>query len=203
MSGWICSQSDWRSGEWEHGYHKRGPAAAISDPGGNFPSTETGRKLGRVASHQQTPQTSFEISPFRPPTHSPLYLNQFSLSPLSLLNPQSFITMASRTLSRAIRAPLAKQLSAPARRTFVSAINASARPTARAVAASAQQQQVRGVKTIDFAGTKEDVYGAFSRIRLTLCLPQADIPHRESRLACSQASGTYISMPLSLWTAID
>jgi hypothetical protein len=65
--------------------------------------------------------------------------------------------MATRTLSRALRSPLAKQLSAPARRTFVSAINASARPTARIVVASAQQ--VRGVKTIDFAGTKEDVYG--------------------------------------------
>jgi ketol-acid reductoisomerase len=70
--------------------------------------------------------------------------------------------MASRTLSRAVRSPLAKQLSAPARRTFVSAINASARPTARAVAA-ATQQQVRGVKTIDFAGVKEEVYGALSR----------------------------------------
>ena len=53
---------------------------------------------------------------------------------------------------------MAKQLSVPARRTFVSALNASARPTAtRAAAASAQQ--VRGVKTIDFAGTKEQVYG--------------------------------------------
>jgi ketol-acid reductoisomerase len=65
--------------------------------------------------------------------------------------------MASRTLTRALRSPLAKQLSAPARRTFVSALNASARPTARAAVASAQQ--VRGVKTIDFAGVKEDVYG--------------------------------------------
>lgn len=66
--------------------------------------------------------------------------------------------MASRTFSRALRSPLAKQLSAPARRTFVSALNASARPSvARAAVASAQQ--VRGVKTIDFAGTKEDVYG--------------------------------------------
>lgn len=53
---------------------------------------------------------------------------------------------------------MAKQLSAPARRTFVSALNASARPTA-ARAAVASTQQVRGVKTIDFAGTKEDVYG--------------------------------------------
>jgi hypothetical protein len=68
--------------------------------------------------------------------------------------------MASRTFSRALRSPLAKQLSAPARRTFVSALNASTRPTVtRAAVASAQQ--VRGVKTIDFAGTKEDVYGMF------------------------------------------
>lgn len=65
--------------------------------------------------------------------------------------------MAARTFSRALRSPLAKQLSAPARRTFVSALNASARPTARAVVGSAQQ--VRGVKTIDFAGTEEVVYG--------------------------------------------
>merc|ERR1712093_682066 len=65
--------------------------------------------------------------------------------------------MASRTFSRALRSPLAKQLSAPARRTFVSALNASARPTA-ARAAVASAQQVRGVKTIDFAGVKEDVY---------------------------------------------
>jgi ketol-acid reductoisomerase len=72
--------------------------------------------------------------------------------------------MSSRTFSRALRSPLAKQLSAPARRTFVSALNASARPTAaRAVAAS---QQVRGVKTIDFAGTKEDVYGECQKLLL-------------------------------------
>lgn len=72
--------------------------------------------------------------------------------------------MASRTLSRAIRSPLVKQLNAPARRTFVSAINASARPTARAAVASAQQ--VRGVKTIDFAGVKEDVYGIICPLKI-------------------------------------
>lgn len=66
--------------------------------------------------------------------------------------------MASRTISRAVRSPLMKQLGAPARRTFVSAINASARPSAARATVSAVQQ-VRGVKTIDFAGVKEDVYG--------------------------------------------
>jgi hypothetical protein len=74
------------------------------------------------------------------------------------------LTMASRTFSRALRSPLAKQLSAPARRTFVSALNASARPTAARTVVAAQQ--VRGVKTIDFAGTKEDVYGEFQELSL-------------------------------------
>lgn len=72
--------------------------------------------------------------------------------------------MASRTFTRALRSPLAKQLSAPARRTFVSALNASARPTAARAAVAAQQ--VRGVKTIDFAGVKEDVYGMFLKLNL-------------------------------------
>jgi ketol-acid reductoisomerase len=67
--------------------------------------------------------------------------------------------MAARTFSRAVRSPLAKQFSAPARRTFVSAINASSRPLAARAVVGASQQQVRGVKTIDFAGTKEKVYG--------------------------------------------
>jgi len=66
--------------------------------------------------------------------------------------------MASRQMSRALRSPLTKQLSAPARRTFVSAINAASRRPA-AKAAVAVSQQMRGVKTIDFAGTKEKVFG--------------------------------------------
>ena len=70
--------------------------------------------------------------------------------------------MASRQFSRALRSPLAKQFSAPARRTFASAVNAAARrPVARAAVAA---QQVRGVKTIDFAGTKEKVYGMLNRL---------------------------------------
>jgi ketol-acid reductoisomerase len=69
--------------------------------------------------------------------------------------------MASRQFSRALRSPLAKQFAAPARRTFVSAVNAAGRrPAARAAVAASQQ--VRGVKTIDFAGTKEKVFGKSS-----------------------------------------
>jgi hypothetical protein len=92
-------------------------------------------------------------------TNSQIPIPLPSLPPTLHSTPNRFM-MASRTFSRALRSPLARQLSAPARRTFVSAINASARPTARAVVASTQQ--VRGVKTIDFAGTKEDVYGTVS-----------------------------------------
>ncbi|KAM7217868.1 hypothetical protein V8F06_006795 [Rhypophila decipiens] len=71
--------------------------------------------------------------------------------------------MASRSFSKALRSPLGRQLASPAvqRRTFVSALNAAVRPAAVAAsrtAAGPAQQQVRGVKTIDFAGSKEDVW---------------------------------------------
>jgi ketol-acid reductoisomerase len=46
----------------------------------------------------------------------------------------------------------------------VSLASAAARPTAAAATRTAVAgplgQQIRGVKTIDFAGTKEEVYGA-------------------------------------------
>jgi len=75
--------------------------------------------------------------------------------------------MSSRTFSRALRSPLARQLASPAvqRRTFVSALNAvrATAVTARA-AAPTLQQQTRGVKTIDFAGSKEEVYGKGSTV---------------------------------------
>jgi ketol-acid reductoisomerase len=73
--------------------------------------------------------------------------------------------MASRSFSKALRAPIARQLATPAvqQRTFIAArslVRAGAAAAARpALAGSAQQ--VRGVKTIDFAGVKEDVYGTF------------------------------------------
>ena len=67
--------------------------------------------------------------------------------------------MASRTLSKDLRSPLAKQLSSPAaqRRTFIAIANV-ARPMA-AKAVKGQQQQVRGVKQVSFAGVEETVYG--------------------------------------------
>ena len=71
--------------------------------------------------------------------------------------------MSSRSFSKSVRSPLARQLASPRvqQRSFAAArslvrAGAVARPAAIAGAA---QQQVRGVKTIDFAGQKEDVYG--------------------------------------------
>lgn len=78
--------------------------------------------------------------------------------------------MASRSFSKALR-PLARQLasSSPAvqQRTFVAAAGAvratavAARVAGAGAAAPARQQQTRGVKTMDFAGSKEEVYGEF------------------------------------------
>ena len=71
--------------------------------------------------------------------------------------------MASRSLSKTLRAPLARQITAVPRvqqRSFAAARSlVRATAVARPAAASFQHQQVRGVKTIDFAGSKEDVYG--------------------------------------------
>lgn len=70
--------------------------------------------------------------------------------------------MASKSFSKALRTPMARQLAAPAvqRRTFVAAASGAARATAvKAARPVVARQQVRGVKTIDFAGVKEDVYG--------------------------------------------
>ncbi|KAF3809426.1 Ketol-acid reductoisomerase [Colletotrichum gloeosporioides] len=68
-------------------------------------------------------------------------------------------TMASRGFSKALR-PMARQLAAkPAtqQRTFVAA-RSLVRASAQVSKAFAGQQQTRGVKTMDFAGHKEDVY---------------------------------------------
>lgn len=67
--------------------------------------------------------------------------------------------MASQKTSRALRLAL-RQASAPRvqQRTFLSAVRAASRPSLTPSAASTLVQQTRGVKTVDFAGVKEDVY---------------------------------------------
>ena len=83
--------------------------------------------------------------------------------------------MASRSFSKALRSPLGRQLASPQvqRRTFVSAMGAvratavsASRPAAHPVRQQQQQQQVRGVKTMDFAGSKEEVYGELNLVQV-------------------------------------
>lgn len=75
--------------------------------------------------------------------------------------------MASKNATRALRASL-RQLKAPQvqQRSFVAAVNAS-RPSlvpAQKAVTSAFVQQVRGAKTVDFAGDKEKVFGGYLAI---------------------------------------
>lgn len=79
--------------------------------------------------------------------------------------PTKQTTMASRGFTKTLRAVSKQKLPSQSfqRRSLSTAI--SARPAAATVAkatfASPIQQQTRGVKTIDFAGHKEQVFGAF------------------------------------------
>lgn len=99
--------------------------------------------------------------------------------------------MASRSFSRALRSPLTRQLAAPAaqRRTLISASRLArtgvATPLKPTVTGSLQHS--RGLKQIDFAGTKETVYGKSQRaiaihLRLT-------VKHRARGLAAGKATG--------------
>ena len=87
--------------------------------------------------------------------------------------------MASRGFSKALRTPLLRQSIGPAipRRSFVSAItNAkSAVGLAPRTGKIVSVQQIRGVKTIDFAGHKEKVYGTLRLTILNLSLRAAYI----------------------------
>ncbi|EQK99230.1 Acetohydroxy acid isomeroreductase [Ophiocordyceps sinensis CO18] len=67
--------------------------------------------------------------------------------------------MASRSVSKALRAPLARTLGLQ-QRSYLAARNLTraTAAVARPAIAGPAQQQIRGVKTIDFAGVKEDVY---------------------------------------------
>jgi ketol-acid reductoisomerase len=68
--------------------------------------------------------------------------------------------MSSRSFSKVLRSPLARQLTSQTvqRRTFIALTRATALGRASAVPGPVHQQ-VRGVKTIDFAGSKEQVWG--------------------------------------------
>jgi ketol-acid reductoisomerase len=78
--------------------------------------------------------------------------------------------MASRPAARALR-QTARQLAAtPAqKRTFVTALRAGLTAAPKPTVTS-HFQQTRGKKTIDFAGTKETVYGEYRRVAMRLNL---------------------------------
>merc|ERR1711981_96879 len=79
---------------------------------------------------------------------------------MGTLSTQFFtFTMASRTASRTLRAAIQQAAKQPAvqRRSFIAAAN-TVRAAPKVAVSTGMQQQRRGVKTIDFAGTKEDVY---------------------------------------------
>lgn len=79
---------------------------------------------------------------------------------------------AARSFTKALR-PLARQAIAPAqRRTLTTALRAAARPAARKAVVGATQ--VRGVKTIDFAGHKEEVYGMLLSLVALNSVPVGD-----------------------------
>lgn len=64
--------------------------------------------------------------------------------------------MASKTIPRALR--LSTRVAVP-RRTFVSAIRARPSAATASINRSPVTVPARGIKNIDFAGTKETVYG--------------------------------------------
>lgn len=78
--------------------------------------------------------------------------------------------MASKNLARTLRTATKQKATVPAisRRSFVSAV--ATRPLVAASRSSfvaPSQQQTRGLKTVDFAGVKEEVYGMLSKSQLT------------------------------------
>lgn len=87
---------------------------------------------------------------------------------------------------------MARQLVAPSvqQRTFVAAARNVARATAVARPALAGlAQQVRGVKTIDFAGHKEDVYGESVKT-VGILSPRCHLWHKQLLTICSQSVPT-------------
>ncbi len=78
--------------------------------------------------------------------------------------------MASRSFSKALRSPLTRQLVTPvtSRGISIAALKGTRAGVTGAVKAASGGpiQQIRGVKTIDFAGHKEQVFGNFQLVAL-------------------------------------
>lgn len=106
--------------------------------------------------------------------------------------------MNARSFSKAIRSPLARQLtSSPAgqRRTIVSALRSVARPTVARALVAGPAHQTRGLKTVDFAGHKEQVFGELVCVSSTEI--DANIVIRTCRLAKLKASSMHTTNVLN------
>lgn len=77
--------------------------------------------------------------------------------------------MASRTFIRALRSNVVRQIAAPVQRRTIATAFIAARATVAVAPRIPTLVQKRGIKTIDFAGVKEDVYGMSIAIECRLC----------------------------------
>lgn len=93
--------------------------------------------------------------------------------------------MASRAFTRALRTNVARQIAAPVQRRTIATAFTAARATVAVAPRIPALVQKRGIKTIDFAGVKEDVYGmsisteCLFPIADNICAERADWPREK------------------------
>jgi hypothetical protein len=91
-------------------------------------------------------------------------------------------TMASRSFSKTLSSRLARQLIPAVQRRSFAALTSTVRPTVSRAIVAGSQIQSRGVKTVDFAGHKEQVF------------ERADWP-REKLLVCFHFRASGVRIP--------
>jgi hypothetical protein len=125
------------------------------------------RRGGKLVSDRRFSQRAGAHQNSRPLRRTPFKAACSPTQVPSIQDTPHTFTMASRPVTRALRQTARQLVAAPAqKRTFVSALRAGATAAPKA-AVTSHFQQKRGVKTIDFAGTKEEVYGKFESKTLT------------------------------------
>lgn len=93
--------------------------------------------------------------------------------------------MAQRAFTRALRTNVARQIAAPVQRRTIATAFTAARVTVAVAPRIPALVQKRGIKTIDFAGVKEDVYGmpisteCLYSIADNICVERADWPREK------------------------
>lgn len=77
--------------------------------------------------------------------------------------------MATRAFTRALRSNVARQIAAPIQKRAIATAFTAARATVAVAPRIPTAVQKRGIKTIDFAGVKEDVYGMSIADKYRVC----------------------------------